>query len=85
MTQLSIPTASDVIFDATISMSENLGTTPLLGTFFNSLTKFPATYLHMFRIFANIVYRLYIRYLSIKSLFTFNLVNINNVNNFFYT
>lgn len=64
-------------------MSENIGTTPLLGTFFNLLTKLPATYLHMFRNFANIVYRLYIRYLSIKSLVTFNLLNINNVNNFF--
>lgn len=36
---LSIPTASDVIFNATISRSENLGTTSLLGTLPDSLTK----------------------------------------------
>ena len=30
---LSMPVTSDVIFNATISRSENLGTTPLLGTF----------------------------------------------------
>jgi len=81
---LSIPTASDVIFNATISRSENLGTTPLLGTFPDSLTKLPATCLHMFRNFANIAYRLCIRYLSIKSLVTFNLLNINNMHNFLY-
>lgn len=81
---LSIPTASDVIFNATISRSENLGTTPLLGTLPDSLTKFPATCLHMFSNFANIAYRLCIRYLSIKSLITFNLLNINNMHNFLY-
>ena len=82
---LSIPTASDVIFNATISRSENLGTTPLLGTLPDSLTKFPATCLHMFSNFANIAYKLCIRYLSIKSLITFNLLNINNMHNFFHT
>ena len=58
---LSMPVTSDVIFNATISRSENLGTTPLLGTFPDSLTKLPATCLHMFRNFANIAYRLCIR------------------------
>ena len=81
---LSIPTASDVMFNATISRSENLGTTPLLGTFPDSLTKLPAICLHMFSNFANIAYRLCIRYLSIKSLITFNLLNINNMHNFLY-
>ena len=32
--------------------------------------------------FANIAYKLCIRYLSIKSLVTFNLLNINNMHNF---
>ena len=48
-----MPTASDVMFKATTSRSENLGTTPLLGTFPDSLTKLPAICLHMFKIFAN--------------------------------
>ena len=73
---LSMPTASEVIFNAITSRSENLGTTPLLGIFPESLTKLPAICLHMFRNFANIAYRLCIRYLSIKSLVAFNLLNI---------
>ena len=80
---LSIPTASDVIFNATISRSENQGTIPLLGTFPDSLTKLPATCLHMFRNFANIAYRLCIRYLFIKSLVAFNLLNIDSMYNFY--
>ena len=79
---LSIPTASDAMFKATTSRSENLGTTPRLGTFPDSLTKLPAICLHMFSNFANIAYKLCIRYLSIKSLVTFNLLNINNMHNF---
>ena len=79
---LSIPTASDAMFKATTSRSENLGTNPRLGTFPDSLTKLPAICLHMFSNFANIAYKLCIRYLSIKSLFTFNLLNINNMHNF---
>ncbi len=39
---LSIPTASDAMFKATTSRSENLGTPPRLGTFPDSLTKLPA-------------------------------------------
>ena len=74
--------ASDAMFKATTSRSENLGTTPRLGTFPDSLTKLPAIYLHMFSNFANIAYKLCIRYLSIKSLVTFNLPNINNMHNF---
>ena len=80
---LSIPTASDVIFNATISRSENLGTTLLLSTFPDSLIKLPATYLHRFRNFVNITYRLYIRYLFIKSPINFNSLNINNIYNFY--
>ena len=34
--------------------------------------------------FANIVYKLCIRYLSIKSLVTFNLLNINNMHDSLY-
>lgn len=50
----------------------------------DSLTKLSATCLHMFRDFANISYRLCIRYLSIKSFVTFNLLNINNMHNFLH-
>ena len=53
--------------------------TPLLRILPDSLTKFLTTCLHMFRNFANIAYRLCIRYLSIKSLITFKLLNINNM------
>ena len=79
---LSIPTASDAMFKATTSRSENLGTTPRLGTFPDSLTKLPAICLHMFSNFANIAYKLCIRYWSIRSLVTFNLLNIKNMHNF---
>lgn len=58
---LSIPIASEAIFNAITSRSENLGTTPLLGIFPDSLTKLPDMCLHMFRNFADIVYRLCIR------------------------
>ena len=67
---------------AASSRSENLGTTPRLGTFPDSLTKLPAICLHMFSNFANIAYKLCIRYLSIKCLISFNLLNINNMHNF---
>ena len=63
--------------------SENLGTTPFLGTFPDSLTKMLVTCLHIFRIYTNIAYRLCIQYLSIKSLAAFNLLNINNMHNFY--
>lgn len=36
-----IVSASDVMFHATISRSENLGITPLFGTFLDSLIKLP--------------------------------------------
>ena len=74
----------DAIFTATTSMFENIGTTPLLGTFPDSLTKLPVICLHMFRNFANIAYRLCIWYLFIKSMITFNLLNINNIHNLLY-
>lgn len=48
---LSIPIASDVIFSAMTSRSENLGTTPRRGILPYSLTKLPATCLQMSRNF----------------------------------
>ena len=36
-----IVSASDVMFHATISRSDHLETSPLLGTFLDSLTKLP--------------------------------------------
>lgn len=65
-----------------VSRSENLETTPLLGTFPYSLTKSPTTCLHMFNNFTNIAYRLCIRYLSIKSFVNSNSLNINNMHNY---
>lgn len=48
---------SDVILDITFSRSENLGTTPPLSTFPDSLTKL-TTCLLMSKIFTDIEYRL---------------------------
>ena len=60
---LSIPIASEIIFNAITSRSENRGTTSFLGILPDSFTKLPATCLHMFRYFANIAYRLCIVWL----------------------
>ena len=65
-----------------VSISENVETTPLFGIFPYSLTKSLATCLHMFSNFANIAYRLCIRYLSIKSFVNSNSLNINNMHNY---
>ena len=51
--------ASDIIFNATISKSENLRIALLLGIF-SLLIKLQATGLHMFRNFANFAHWLYI-------------------------
>ncbi len=65
---------------ANTSRSVNLGTTPLhLDTIPYLLTKLQASCLHIIRIFANIAKRFCIQYLLIKSFFTFNLLNINNM------
>ena len=77
---LSIPTAS---IQCHYFNGLESGTIPFIGTFPNSLTKLPATCLHVFRNFVNIAYKLCIRYLPIKSLITSNLLNINNMHNFF--
>ena len=72
-----MPTAFDVMFNATTSRSENWGTTPLLDTFPDSLTKWPTICLYGLGFFANIV----LLYFLLKS---FNLLNINNMHNFLY-
>ena len=66
---LSMPTAFDVMFNASISRSENYSS--------DSLTKLPTICLYGLGFFANIV----LLYFLLKS---FNLLNINNMHNFLY-
>ena len=64
-----MPTAFDVMFNASISRSENYSS--------DSLTKLPTICLYGLGFFANIV----LLYFLLKS---FNLLNINNMHNFLY-
>ena len=64
-----MPTAFDVMFNASISRFENYSS--------DSLTKLPTICLYGLGFFANIV----LLYFLLKS---FNLLNINNMHNFLY-
>ena len=74
--------ASDIIFNATISKSENLRIALLLGIF-SLLIKLPTTGLHMFRNFANFAHWLYIQYLFVKKITTFNLLNFSKTTTYY--
>lgn len=66
----------------TNSRSESLKTPPFHGTFPDSLTKLPVSRLHIFRNFANIAYKLSIRYLLINFTKYHNILNFIFINLF---
>lgn len=81
---LSILKVSAVKLREITSKSENLGTTPLRFIFPASFAKSLEKCLHISRNLANIVWKLCICWLCIKSLVTSNILIINNMRNFLY-